>query len=78
MAVHNSSKTAYCHFTLSPDFFSKYKIDGTPAQQREGIKCMLHVKVSCGSFMRMLCQLTAAVHAECPGPDNIDHKCQPD
>lgn len=46
LAVTNSSKSAYCLFTLKPAFFSRYKSLGTAAQQRRCVECKLYVKVS--------------------------------
>jgi cell cycle checkpoint control protein RAD9A len=46
LSVTNSSKSAFCLFTLKPSFFSRYKATGTPDQQRRGVKCQLYAKVS--------------------------------
>lgn len=46
LAVTNSSKSAYCLFSLLPSFFSKFRAVGTAEQQRRGVNCQLYVKVS--------------------------------
>lgn len=45
LSVTNSSKSAYCLFSLTPSFFSRFKAHGDAARQRRGVKCQLYVKV---------------------------------
>jgi cell cycle checkpoint control protein RAD9A len=45
LSVTNTSKSAFCLFTLLPSFFFRYKALGTAEQRRRGVKCKLYVKV---------------------------------
>ncbi|KAH8086341.1 Rad9/Ddc1, partial [Filobasidium floriforme] len=44
MSTVNSSKTAFCLFSLAHEGFEKYKMTGKAAASLEGIKCKLQVK----------------------------------
>lgn len=46
MSTVNSSKTAFCLFSLAHEGFEKYKMTGKATTSLEGIKCKLQVKVS--------------------------------